>query len=46
MLKDALVKAPIPIKPNFTKLFMLDIDWSIRGTNVIIFHRRKAKLKE
>jgi len=36
MLKDALVKAPILIRLDFTKLFVLDIDWSIWGAGAIM----------
>jgi hypothetical protein len=36
MSKDALVKVPILIRPNFTKLFVLDVDCSIQGVGVIL----------
>jgi hypothetical protein len=36
MFKDALVKAPIIIRLYFTKLFVLDINWSIWGAGVIM----------
>ncbi len=36
MSKDALVKVPILIRPNFTKLFVLDVDCSIQGVGAIL----------
>jgi hypothetical protein len=41
LLKDALVFAPILIRPNFTKAFILDVDWSTRGMKVIMSQKDK-----
>ncbi len=35
LLEVDLVFASIIIKPNFTKAFILDVDWSIRGVGAI-----------
>jgi hypothetical protein len=35
MLKRALVKTPILIRPDFTKLFILDADWPTRDVGAI-----------
>ncbi len=36
-LKKALIGAPILYRPNFSKAFILDVDWSIRGVGTILF---------
>ncbi len=36
VLRDALVKTPILISLNFTKPFILDVDWSTKGTGAIV----------
>jgi hypothetical protein len=36
-LKKALIGAPILYRPNFSKSFILDVDWSIRGVGTILF---------
>jgi hypothetical protein len=36
MFKDALVNVLIIIRPYFTKLFVLDINWSIWGASAIM----------
>jgi hypothetical protein len=36
VLKDALVKAPILIRLDFTKPFILDVDWSTKGVGAIL----------
>jgi len=33
------VKAPVLVKPNFNKLFILNVDWSIRGVGTILSHK-------
>jgi hypothetical protein len=33
---NALVKAPILVQPKFIKAFILVVDWSIKGVNVIM----------
>jgi hypothetical protein len=35
MLKRALVKTPILIRPDFTKHFILDVDWQTRDVGAI-----------
>ncbi len=35
MLKRALVKTPILIRPDFTKLFISDVDWQTQGVGAI-----------
>jgi hypothetical protein len=36
VLKRKLVEAPILVKPNFNKSFILDVDWSIKGVGAIL----------
>jgi len=36
VFKDALVKTPILISKNFTKPFVLDVDWSTKGVGAIL----------
>jgi hypothetical protein len=35
-LKRKLVEAPILVRPNFNKSFILNVDWSIRGVRAIL----------
>jgi len=35
-LKDALISTPILVRPNFTKVFILDVDWSTQGVGTIL----------
>jgi hypothetical protein len=35
-LKRRLVKALVLVKPDFNKLFILDVDWSIRGVGIVL----------
>jgi hypothetical protein len=47
-LKKRLVEAPILVKPNFNKSFILDVDWSIRVSEPLchkkLEHRNKSLL--
>jgi hypothetical protein len=36
VLKHALVKTPISVRPNFIKTFILDVDWSTKGVDVFL----------
>jgi len=36
MLKQKLLQAPVLIKPNFFKMFILDMDWSIKVIGAIL----------
>jgi len=36
VLKRRLVEAPILVKPDFNKPFILDVDWSIKGVGTIL----------
>lgn len=36
VLKDALVKAPILVRPNVTNAFILDVGWSTKGVGVVL----------
>jgi hypothetical protein len=36
VLKRRLVEAPILVKPDFNKPFILDVDWSIRVVGTIL----------
>ncbi len=38
-LKSALVAAPVLTRPDFTKPFCLDIEWSPKGVDAILFQR-------
>jgi hypothetical protein len=35
--KKTLIGAPMFYRPNFSKAFILDVDWSIRGVGTILF---------
>jgi hypothetical protein len=37
--KVVLVFIPIFVKPNFTKAFILDVDWSTRGVGAILLQK-------
>jgi hypothetical protein len=41
MLKRALVKTPILIRPDFTKLFILDVDWQTRDAGAIFSQKEE-----
>jgi hypothetical protein len=41
-LRDALVSTPILVKPNFTKAFILDVDWFTRRVGAIL-SQKEAK---
>ncbi len=45
MLKDALVKVPILIRPNFTKPFVLDVDCSIQGMGVFLSQKEGKTIR-
>jgi hypothetical protein len=45
VLKDALVKAPILVRPDVTKAFILDVGWSTKEW-VLFCHKRKEGLNE
>jgi hypothetical protein len=36
VLKDALVKTQILVRLDFTKTFILDVDWSTKGVGVVL----------
>lgn len=38
---NALAQAPILIRPNFIKILILDVDWSIKGVGTIILQKTK-----
>jgi hypothetical protein len=44
-LRTALVEAPILIRPNFKRLFCLDVDWSPKGVGAIL-SQREGKLEK
>ncbi len=44
-LRMALVEAPILIRPNFKRLFCLDVDWSPKGAGAIL-SEREGKLEK
>jgi hypothetical protein len=35
-LKEALMGAPILVRPNFKEPFYLDVDWSTKGVGAIL----------
>jgi hypothetical protein len=35
-LKRILVETLVLVRPDFNKLFILDVDWSIRGVGAIL----------
>jgi hypothetical protein len=41
LLKTRLVSTPILIRPNFSKTFILDVDWSIQWVGAILILGRK-----
>jgi hypothetical protein len=44
-LKSALVSPPILIKLDFTRVFILDVDWSTHGVRAILSQRERKNEK-
>jgi len=44
ILKSTLVSAPILVRPNFTRAFILDVDWSTHKIRAIL-SQRKGRMK-
>jgi hypothetical protein len=41
MLKKKLVETLIPIRPNFNRPFILDVNWSIKGVGAMLSQKPK-----
>jgi hypothetical protein len=39
-LKQKLLHAPVLIKPNFLKMFILDVDWLIKVVGAILSYKK------
>jgi hypothetical protein len=41
MLTKVIVEAPVLVRPDFNKPFILDVDWSIKGVGAILSQKSK-----